>query len=58
MFSSSDKFSESRSDNTAAICDIKKPKSTAAPVCDKRCVKPQRPTKGEDKPDGASIFRK
>ena len=56
MFSSS----ESRPDNTATICDItkSKSKSATASVCDKRCIKPQRPTKGEDKPDGASVFRK
>ena len=58
MFSSSDKFAESRPDNTATICDIAKSKSATAPVCDKRCIKPQRPTKGEDKPDSVSIFRK
>ena len=58
MFSSFDKFSDSKRDNTGTICDITKPNSTTAPVCDKRCIKPQRPTKGEDKSDAASVFRK
>ncbi len=58
MFSSFDKFSDSKRDNTDIICDIKKPKPATAPVCGKKCIRPQRPTKGEDKPDGASIFRK
>ena len=58
MFSSFGKSTESRRNNTTAICDIKKPKPTTATTCDKKCNLDHRPTKGEDTSDVSSIFRK
>jgi hypothetical protein len=60
MFSSFDKFSGSKRDNTDTICDIKKPvksatKAVAGRVCDKKC---QGVIQNISKSDAASVFRK
>ena len=60
MFSSFDKFSDSKRNNTGAICDIKKSvksatKAVADRVCDKKC---QGAIHNIGKSDAASVFRK
>ena len=60
MFSSFDKFSDSKRDNTDTICDIKKSVKSATAavsdrVCDKKC---QGAIHNISKSGAASIFRK